>query len=75
MKGRQNTIELRLGICYVASNAAADDLNIVAIHIKSFQIDTFRFLRVTDLKPTLVRQLKRKCAGFETWGEGECLDR
>jgi hypothetical protein len=42
VKGRQDTIQFRLGQFDAVSSGVADDLNRVAVQVKDFQIDTFR---------------------------------
>jgi len=75
VKGLEDTIQFRLRESNTVSGSPTDDLKIVAIHVKNFQIDASRFSRITDLEAAFVRQLERKCARLETCGEGNGLDR
>jgi hypothetical protein len=75
VKGLEDTVEFRLRQSSALFGGRADNLDVVAVQVKDFQVDAPRFSRVADLKSALVRQLKRKHACFETRGKGDGLDR
>jgi hypothetical protein len=75
VKGLEDAIQLRLREAAAVSGGSTEDLKIVTIHLKNFQIDVLRFSRITDWEPTFVRQLERKRACLETHRKGNCLHR
>src|ERR1051326_3353363 len=55
----------------VAVYRAAQNLNMVSRRIEHFKVHPPRFLRVTDLKTTFIRQIKREGSRFQAGAEGD----